>query len=201
MLRALSCRSSGAGASVAGGCTAESPRRSGERFLGQPPQPGESAYPAHLPEEPDLLEQTVSLEGPLPGRRDTYGLVPFAIPADWVLEGQPRAREKALASSTDGAAAAFMWDCTSGRFHWEYPAEQIVHIVQGCATIDVAGVSRRLQAGDTHVFPAGSRYRWNVPDYVRTIDWRLRAPAGGTLGRRIQVALSAPWRALRTRQP
>ena len=167
--------------------------------MGKPPQSGEFEHPAHLPEEIDLLEQTVSLDGPLPGRRDTYGLEPLVIPGDWVLEGEPRAREKPLASSTDGAAAAFMWDCTSGRFQWEYPAEQIVHIVQGCAMVEIAGVSRRLQAGDTYVFPGGSRFRWSVPDYVRAIGFRLRAPAAGTLGRRIQAALSAPWRVLCTR--
>ncbi|MDA8351330.1 MAG: cupin domain-containing protein [Pseudomonadota bacterium] len=167
--------------------------------MGKPPQPGAPVHPAQIPEDLDLLEQTVSLEGPLPGRRDAYGLEPLEIPLDWVLEGEPRAREKPLASSTDGAAAAFMWDCTSGRFQWEYAAEQIVHIVQGCAMVEIAGVSRRLQAGDTHVFPGGSTFRWNVPDYVRAVGFRLRAPAAGTLGRRIQEALAASWRARRTR--
>ncbi|MGC8519666.1 MAG: cupin domain-containing protein [Steroidobacteraceae bacterium] len=152
-----------------------------------------------MPEELDLLEQTVSLDGPLPGRRDTYELEPLVIPSEWVLEGEPRAREKPLATSADGVAAAFMWDCSSGRFLWEYSAEQIVHIVQGCAMVEIAGVSRRLQAGDTHVFPDGSRYRWSVPDYVRAIGFRLRAPMRGTLGRRMQTVLSAPWRVLRTR--
>jgi hypothetical protein len=34
---------------------------------------------------------------------------------------------------------------------------------------DVAGVRQRLQAGDTFLFPAGSRYHWTVPDYIRKV--------------------------------
>jgi uncharacterized cupin superfamily protein len=167
--------------------------------LGKPPPPGAPVVPSQVSEDLDLLEQTLSLEGPRPARVDAYGLEPLEIPDGWVLEGEPRAREKPLARSTDGAASAFMWDCSSGRFRWEYAAEQIVHVVQGCAIVEIAGVSRRLQAGDTHVFPVGSQFRWSVPDYVRVIGFRLRSPARSTLARRVQEALAAPWRARHAR--
>ncbi len=181
-----------------GRATASS-RRRGEPLLAKPPQPASSAPPGTTPAELDLLEQTVSLEGPVAGPREAYGLEPAPIPSAWILDGDPLAREKALAHSTDGTAAAYMWDCTGGRFQWEYPTEEIVHVLQGCAIVEIAGVSRRLHSGDTHVFPAGSRFRWTVPDYVRTVTFRLRSPRSGPLSRRLQAALGPPWRARRSR--
>lgn len=154
---------------------------------------------AREPTDIDLLEQTVSLDGPIPAQRDTYGLDPLPIPTDWILDGEPHAREKSLASSTDGSASAHMWDCTSGRFQWECRSEEIVHILEGCAILEIAGVRQRLRRGDTHVFPAGSRFRWTVPDYVRTVTFRVRSSANGPLGRRLYEALTGPWRAGRTR--
>lgn len=167
--------------------------------MGKSRQPAASGKTVHAPRERDQLEETLSLEGLAPGHGDAHGLHPAPIPADWVLEGAPLARERALASSSDGMACAVMWDCTSGRFQWEYRGEQIVHVLQGCALIDIAGMSWRLQSGDTHVFHTGSRYRWTVPDYVRTVTFRLQVPTSGPLGRRLQSALGGSWRAKRTR--
>lgn len=169
--------------------------------MGKSRQPAASGKRVSEPTEIDLLEQTVSLEGPVPGRRESCSLEPAPIPATWILDGDPHAREKSLADSSDGTASAHMWDCTGGRFQWEYPTEEIVHVLQGCAIIEIAGVSRRLQTGDTHVFPAGSRFRWTVPDYVRTVRFRLRTRASAPLGRRLQAALSARWRTRRARTP
>lgn len=139
----------------------------------------------------------MSLEGPVPAGREPGGLEPVSIPEAWILEGKPLAREKFLAHSSDGAALAFIRDCTSGRFQWEYPAEEIVHVLQGGAIIEIAGVSRRLRTGDSHVFPAGSQFRWTVPEYVRTVTFRLRPPANPPLGRRLRAVFGAPWRARR----
>lgn len=168
-------------------------------ILGKSPQPTASDRPGREPHESDSLEQTVSLDGPVPGPRETYGLDPVPIPAAWILDGDPIARERSLARSSDSAASAHLWDCTSGRFQWEYAAEEIVHVLKGCAIVEIAGVSKRLQPGDTHVFPAGSRFRWTVPDYVRTVTFRLHSTASGLLGRRLQAALGSPWRTRRNR--
>lgn len=167
--------------------------------MGKSRQPASSGKTVSEPVERDQLEETLSLEGLSPRDGDAHALHPVPIPGNWVLEGAPRARERSLASSSDGTACAVIWDCTSGGFQWEYRGEEIVHVVQGCALIDIAGVSRRLQSGDTHVFHSGSRYRWTVPDYVRTVTFRLHAPPSGPLGRRLQSALGGSWRAKRTR--
>lgn len=171
----------------------------GERFLGKSRQFTASGRAVSESIEFDILEQTASIEGPLPGPGEPYGLEPAPIPHGWILDGEPSARERALGRSTDGAASAYMWDCTCGRFHWEYAAEEIVHVLQGCALVEIAGVSRRLQIGDTHVFPGGSRFRWTVPDYVRIVSLRLRPSATSPLARRLQAALGGSWRARRTR--
>jgi uncharacterized cupin superfamily protein len=146
--------------------------------------------------ELDILEQTISIEGARALRHDALGLLPAAIPRGWILEGNPVAREKRLAASSDRLASAFMWDCTGGRFNWHYEADEIAHVLEGSAVIeDAAGARRALQAGDTFLFPAGSRYQWTVPGYIRKIGF-LHAPLSremrlvkGTLER-----MTAPFR-------
>lgn len=137
-----------------------------------------------------MLEQTVSLDGPVTRGHQAYGLEPAPIRPASILEGEPQAREKLLAHSTDGGTSVHLWECTSGRFQWTYVTEEIVHVVHGDATVEVAGTRRRLQAGDTQVFPAGSQCRWSVPDYVRTVTCRLAAASPSPLKRRIRAALA-----------
>jgi len=145
---------------------------------------------------PDALEQTISIDGARVLRHDAHELAPAPIPQAWILAGNPLAREKHLAASTDRLACASMWDCTAGRFNWFYDADEIIHVLEGSVIIkDAAGVARPLQAGDTFLFPAGSRYQWNVPSYIRKIGF-LHAP----LSREMRVIrgalelLKAPFR-------
>ena len=118
-----------------------------------------------------VLDDTLSIEGAgEPRREDAHGLFPAPIPQAWILEGSPVARKKHLAGSSDQLAATLMWDCTAGRFNWFYDTDEVIHVLEGSVVIeDVAGVRQRLQAGDTFLFPAGSRYHWTVPDYIRKV--------------------------------
>ena len=126
--------------------------------------------------ELDVLEQTISIEGALQLRRDAHGLTAAPIPQAWILEGSPVARTKHLAGSSDQLAATLMWDCTAGRFNRFYDTDEVIHVLEGSAVIeDVAGARRRLQAGDTFLFPAGSRYHWTIPDYIRQVAF-LHSP-------------------------
>jgi uncharacterized protein len=146
--------------------------------------------------ELDLLEQTISIEGARILRHDAHGLTAAPIARRWILEGDPVAREKRLTGSTDRLASTFMWDCTAGRFDWFYKADEVVHVLEGCALVeDAAGAHRRLQAGDTFLFPAGSRYQWTVPHYVRKIGF-LHVPLSRELRiiRRVLERLKAPLR-------
>lgn len=146
--------------------------------------------------ELDVLETTMSIEGAQALRHDAHGLVPSPIPQAWILEGNPTARSKRLAVSTDQLATTWMWDCTAGRFNWFYDDDEVVHLLEGSVIIeDAAGVQKHLQAGDTFLFPAGSWYQWTVPNYVRRIAF-LHPPLSRELKiiRGILKRLTAPFR-------
>lgn len=146
--------------------------------------------------ELDILEQTISIEGARALRHDALGLEPARIPQSWILEGNPTARGRRLAGSSDRLATAFMWDCTSGRFNWSHDEDEVAHVLEGCAIVeDAAGVRRALQAGDTILFAAGSTYQWTVPGYVRKIAF-LYPPLSPEMRivRGILDRLTAPFR-------
>lgn len=141
--------------------------------MGKSPQDDGAANEATGEEstaELEVLEQTVSIEGAKILRHDAYGLTSSPIPRAWILEGSPVARKKLLTSSVDRLAFSFMWDCTAGRFNWFYDEDEVIHVLEGSVLLeDAAGVRRQLQAGDTFLLPAGSRFHWTVPNYIRKI--------------------------------
>jgi uncharacterized cupin superfamily protein len=100
---------------------------------------------------------------------------PAGINPDWILEGNPVARNNLLSSSADGTASTWLWDCTAGKFNWFYDIDETVYFLEGSVSIkDSAGI-RHLKAGDTVFFPAGSSAEWNVEHYVRKVAF-LRIP-------------------------
>ena len=97
-------------------------------------------------------------------------LNPSPICPEWVIEGNPIARNKVLSSSADGTASTLIWDCTAGRFNWFYDVDETVYVIEGGVVVrDLGGAARRLSAGDTIFFPAGARAEWHVEDYIRKI--------------------------------
>ncbi|MGH8326400.1 MAG: cupin domain-containing protein, partial [Steroidobacteraceae bacterium] len=127
---------------------------------------------------------------------NAHGLNPDPIPSDWILEGHPLARSKRLVGSSDDMASTHMWDCTAGRFNWFYTVDEVIHVIEGSVTVeDPEGVSRQLQAGDTFLFPAGTRFHWTVPQYIRKIAF-LHSPLSRKLriAKRIFQVLKSPFR-------
>lgn len=147
--------------------------------------------------ELDMLEQTISIVGARALRHDeSHGLVSAPIPQSWILAGEPAARSKRLAGSSDELAATLMRDCTAGLFNWFYDDDEVIHVLEGSAVIeDAAGMRRQLQPGDTFLFRAGSRYQWTVPHYIRQIAF-LHSPLSRELRvmRGILVRLTAFFR-------
>lgn len=148
--------------------------------MGNSPQAGGAAKRELAADDPtmelDILEQTASIEVTRELRREAHGLIPAPIPQAWILEGSPVARKRHLAGSSDELAATLMWDCTAGRFNWFYDRDEVIHVLEGSVIIeDIAGVRQRLRAGDTFLFPAGTRYHWTVPEYIRKIAF-LHSP-------------------------
>jgi uncharacterized cupin superfamily protein len=95
-------------------------------------------------------------------------LDPSPIYRDWVLEGNPVARNALLSSSADGSASSYIWDCTAGRFNWFYSADETIYVIEGGVILkDMSGTARRLSAGDTIFFPAGTHAEWHVETYIR----------------------------------
>jgi uncharacterized protein len=90
------------------------------------------------------------------------------IRPNWVLEGNPVARNQLLSVSADGNARSYIWDCTAGRFNWFYEADETIYVIEGGVVLkDGAGIARRLSAGDTIFFPAGAHAEWHVENYIR----------------------------------
>lgn len=103
-------------------------------------------------------------------RDNPYALHADPIPPEWILEGNPITRRKLLVRSSDNTDSAHMWDCTAGRFNWYYVVDEVIHVLEGSVVVeDDAGVRRKLGPGDTFLFPAGTRFHWTVPNYIRKV--------------------------------
>ena len=142
-----------------------------------PAGPGAPALPAEESTvELRILEHATSTEGARETHDNPYGLHPDPIPPEWILEGTPTARRRQLVGSSDDLASTHMWDCTAGRFNWYYESDETIYVLEGSVVVrDEAGMSRRLGAGDTFLFPAGSRFHWTVPHHIRKLAF-LHAP-------------------------
>jgi uncharacterized cupin superfamily protein len=106
----------------------------------------------------------------------SVAMSPLPIRAQWILEGSPAAQYKILSASLDGTAKTIVWDCTAGRFNWFYDMDETVYVLAGSVLIkDGAGHSRRVTAGETILFRAGSQAEWTVESYIRKIAF-LRTP-------------------------
>lgn len=173
--------------------------RAGKKYMGKSPQEGATGHDESADDstaELDVLEQTISIDGAKVLRHDAYGLTASPIPQEWILEGSPVARKKLLTRSRDGLASSFMWDCTAGRFNWFYDADEVIHVLEGSVLLeDAAGVRQQLQAGDTFLLPADSRFHWTVPSYIRKIAF-LYVPLtlDMRITRKLLKGLRAPFR-------
>ena len=111
-------------------------------------------------------------------------LEPAPINSDWILEGNPKARNKVIFKSADGTAWTMIWECTAGRFNWFYSCDETVHIVEGDVTITTATGTVIASPGSAFFFPAGSSATWQVDSYVRKVAFlrhTLPRPAGAAL--------------------
>ena len=74
----------------------------------------------------------------------------------WITQGAPMARNHVLWNSTDRTGWAMVWDCTAGKFSWNYTVDELVHVLEGGMTVTGPyGAVRSYKAGDVVFFPAG----------------------------------------------
>ena len=141
--------------------------------MGKVPQTGDATDELEADEptvELEMLEQTISIDGPRELHFNAHDLTPAPLPRAWIIEGNPVARDKRLVDSGGRLPRTIMWDCTAGRFEWLYREDEVAHVLEGLVIIeDAVGARQILHTGDTYLFAAGSRYQWTVPNYVRKI--------------------------------
>ncbi len=90
------------------------------------------------------------------------------IPAALVTEGTPVARTWTAAQSPDQLVTQGVWECTAGKFKWDYSWDEFVMVLEGEATITPeSGKPLTLRGGDFGYFPSGLKVEWHVPKYMR----------------------------------
>lgn len=118
------------------------------------------------------------------------------IRPEWIIEGQPVARNRVIAKSQDGTAITLLWDCSAGVFNWIYDTDETLHILEGEATLTDGAGTRTIRAGDVVFFPAGSAATWRVERYIRKVAvfrYALPTPLGLAVrcAHRAHMALTA----------
>jgi len=122
-------------------------------------------------------------------------LNPAPIDPTWIHEGAPVTRSRMVSRSRDGAAMTFLWDCTAGVFTWRYDSDETLYVLEGEAVLFGPDGERRIVAGDTVFFPAGTQVKWRVDKYIRKVAFVRRAlPTVVALPLRVAWRLTAMWR-------
>jgi hypothetical protein len=89
---------------------------------------------------------------------------------DQVVAGEPIARCHTFGISPDGLFSFNLWDCTAGRLCWTYRCDEIIHILEGGATLQpVGGVARTVGPGDVVYFPKGLVVHWEIASYIKKL--------------------------------
>jgi uncharacterized cupin superfamily protein len=94
-------------------------------------------------------------------------LDPFPIPADWVIDGDPKATALILWRSADGKHANGIWECTPGAFNWTHTDETATLVAGRVTVTPEGGEPIEIAAGDVVFFPEGMTTRWDVRETVR----------------------------------
>ena len=105
-------------------------------------------------------------------------LQPAPIRPEWVLEGNPVARNKFLFTTRDRQLRTLVWDCTAGRFNWYYDEDETIYIMEGEVRIKRPdGDVVHMRPGDMVFFHQGSHAEWIVDRYVRKLAYLRAVPS------------------------
>jgi uncharacterized protein len=97
-------------------------------------------------------------------------LKPGFIRTECIIAGEPKVRSAIISTTKDGEGFIVAWECTAGKFRWEYDLDETLHIIEGSVTLeDNSGSSRTVGAGDMVYFPKGASVVWNVHSQVRKL--------------------------------
>lgn len=94
---------------------------------------------------------------------------PAPLKPSWIIAGNPTARSLKMGEATDGNFSFGLWDCTEGEFIFKYRSDELVHILEGHATVRAPGMEIELRPGVVAFFPQGSTMHWTVHQYVKKL--------------------------------
>jgi len=105
-------------------------------------------------------------------------LKPSPIEPSWIIEGNPEARSRLLSTSACRTTWTLIWSCTQGKFTWYYDFDETIVILEGSIVLESDVVPpKRYGVGDVILFPAGTRAKWHVEDYVKKVAFcQLKNP-------------------------
>ena len=117
------------------------------------------------------------------GTTSRTDLKPAPLEPTWILAGNPKSRVLPLGKTADDTLSFGLWDCTAGQFKFIYYCDEIVHILEGEATIRIGDTELHLRPGDVALFRQGSTAYWTVHAYVKKLAIFHSAPRRGLLAR------------------
>jgi uncharacterized cupin superfamily protein len=95
-------------------------------------------------------------------------LTDFPLAKEQVLEGNPVAKIWVSAQSADLKVTQGIWDCTAGKFTWNFAWDEFIMVLEGEVIIETEGSPRlTLRKGDFAHFPLGLQTKWHVPIYIK----------------------------------
>jgi uncharacterized cupin superfamily protein len=103
-------------------------------------------------------------------------LPPMPLAPESILAGRPEAFGRVLLQSDDKRVSSGLWECTPGRFTWEFVWDEFVHVHAGHVIVTTQDGQRvELRAGDFATFPRGLKTEWHVLEKVRK-TFTVRTP-------------------------
>ena len=109
------------------------------------------------------------------------------IRPEWIISGDPQARNQVLFVSEDRSALTLFWECTAGVFRWIYDEEETIYVIDGGMTLAYPnGETRTVGKGDVVYFAPGDTAIWTVDSHVRKVAV-FRRPMPKTFGQILAV--------------
>lgn len=88
-----------------------------------------------------------------------------------LIAGDPIIRYASLHKTSDGNTVGLR-DFSAGHFERHYPTDEVLHVIEGNATvIDEGHRVWVLREGDVVTFRQGTSAKWQVPEYVRALSF------------------------------
>jgi len=112
---------------------------------------------------------------------------PFPMQIERVIAGNPVVQCSLLSKSPDGLAWTVVWECSQGKFYWDYDYDETILVLEGSVIIECDGSGpTRYGPGDVIFFKHGATAKWHIEDRIRKLAFcRKSQPAPLVLAFRV----------------